>query len=318
MTLIRTARPGELHRLAAVEGEDERNAVKAEYLLELLRRRRTRPEWCLVAEDAGGRVVGSIVLLGLPHTEVPYGFRLFEAPWDEPGLATARALLAHAAGIARRMGSRRLVHELLGPPCPPEYQVHVEARHALLAELGTMFGVDEHRFRWTSATPVPRQDPRLTWRAFAELGEVPFLRVIAAVLVDTVDPRLRDHAANGGPVGAAKRVWADMRFWPSKPHWAEIGYDETGTPVAVSVPIVGRSHPTLGLIGVASRHRGKGYGAAATARGTSVLAQEGAAEVRGDCFAGNDGMRRTFRSCGYGEVGTVRTFTVDCEALSRR
>ena len=94
---IRIARPDELPALVQHSDQPERNAGTAAYLTDLLAKKCTRPEWCLVAEDEAGRLTAATALWTLPGTDVPMALVLLETPWDEPGLATGQRTFSGAA-----------------------------------------------------------------------------------------------------------------------------------------------------------------------------------------------------------------------------
>lgn len=304
MLTIRTARPDELPALTTLADDGERNAATAAYLTSLLESGCTRPEWCLVAEY-DGRLAGNVVLWTIPGRNVPTDIVLLE-PGDRD---TGQALLAYAARQARELGAKIQGHVLDTPPQAPQFQRDPELREALLVAAGFTVARDGRRFQWTVGDPMPAQDERLHWRSLADLGEEPFVELLADTFTDTADSIFRAEIAEYGLRGAAERNVADMLEMDHQPGWFEIGYDAADTPVALSMPARTVSSAVIGLVAVARAGRGRGYASAVVARGTHVLAEAGFGEIRGDCDAGNIAMAKAFRRAGYRNFANRKMFT---------
>jgi RimJ/RimL family protein N-acetyltransferase len=295
VTVVRPARLGEIPALTTVAGDVERNDATAAYLTALLEADCTRPEWCLVAEAPDGRLVGSVVLWSPPGRDIPTDIVLFE-PYDEP---TAAALLDAAGDSARGLGAARQAHVLDQPAQAPQFQRDPQRRTESLRAAGFRLDRDGCRFKWSAdAAAIAPDDPRLTWRSLADLGEEPFVELLADVLSQTDDAIFRAEVAEHGLHGAAELNFQDCLDFDHQPEWYEIGFAD-GRPAALSLPAKNGSYPIIALVGVASAHRGQGFANAVVARGTRILADDGATEIRGDCDAANIGMFKAFQRCGY-------------------
>jgi predicted N-acetyltransferase YhbS len=301
--IVRPAQPDEIPALTSVADDNERNASTAAYLQLLLAKECTRPEWCLVAESDAG-LVGNVVLWSMPGRDMPMDVVLLDAPDD----ATGDALLAAAAAGARDLGATEQGHVLDTPAQPPQFQRDPEFREQLLARAGFSLIRDGRRFVWRDGTPLPPPDSRLTWRSLAELGPEPFIDVLADVFTDTADSIFRDEVAEHGVRGAATLNFNDMREMDHEPQWYEIGYDGDDRPVAVSLPARNAGSAVIGLVGVASAHRGHGYATAVVTRGAQILVANGATEIRGDCDAANVGMAKAFERAGFTNFADRKMF----------
>jgi hypothetical protein len=301
---MRTARPDELPGLTTHPDDDERNAATAAYLSGLLESGCTRPEWCLVAER-DGRLAGNVVLWTIPGRTVPMDIVLLE-PGD---LDTGEALLAYAAERAHQLGAQAQGHVLDSPAQAPQFQRDPQLREKLLAGAGFTVAREGCRFRWTAGDPMPVQDDRLHWRSLADLGETPFVELLADTFADTKDSIFRAEIAEQGLRRAAERNVADMLELDHESGWYEIGYDAADTPVAISMPARTPSSAVIGLVAVARIGRGLGYATSVVARGTQVLLGAGADEIRGDCDADNIGMVKAFRRAGYRNFANRKMFT---------
>lgn len=304
MLTIRTARPDELPALTAFADDGERNAATAAYLTSLLESGCTRPEWCLVAEH-DGRLAGNVVLWTIPGRNVPTDIVLLEPG----GPDTGRALLAYAAQQARELGAKVQGHVLDTPAQAPQFQRDPRLRETLLADAGFTVARDGRRFAWTVGDPMPAQDERLHWRSLADLGEEPFVELLADTFTDTADSIFQAEIAEHGLRGAAERNVADMLEMDHQPGWFEIGYDPADMPVALSMPARTVTSAVIGLVAVARAGRGRGYATAVVARGTHVLVEAGFGEIRGDCDAGNIGMAKAFQRAGYRNFANRKMFT---------
>ncbi|WP_433361538.1 mycothiol acetyltransferase [Actinoplanes sp. CA-142083] len=304
MLTIRPARPAELPALMTHPGDDERNAATAAYLSGLLESGCTRPEWCLVAER-DGHLAGNVVLWTMPGRTVPMDIVLLE-PGDPE---TGEALLAYAAERARELGAQTQGHVLDTPALAPQFQRGPQLRETLLADAGFTVARDGCRFLWTAGDPMPVQDERLHWRSLADLGETPFVELLADTFTDTKDAIFQAEIAEHGLRGAAERNVAEMLEIDHQTGWYEIGYDASDRPVAISMPARTPTSAVIGLVAVARIGRGQGYATSVVARGTRVLLDAGAAEIRGDCDAANIGMFKAFRRAGYRNFANRKMFT---------
>lgn len=299
MTIIRPARPNELPALV--------NAATSTYLTMLLAKVCTHPQWCLVAEE-DGRLVGSVVLWAMPGNPVPNSVVLLESLWDDPDLRVGLALLDAAAALAKELGATHLGHVVDSPAQAPQFQLQPERRMDLLRRAGFDVTRDGRRFQWLAANGIPAQDTRLEFRSLPELGPEPFLDLLEALLADTADALLNADVKRLGLRAAASELFEETKEFEHEPHWWEIGFDPSGTPAAISLPGRNVSFPVIAFVGVHPAHRGKGYSTSVVARGTKILAENGAAEIRGDCDAANIAMYKGFQRAGYNDFANRMEF----------
>ncbi|MFE4695981.1 GNAT family N-acetyltransferase [Streptomyces sp. NPDC056738] len=307
---VRIARPEELPALVQYSDQLERNAGTAAYLTDLLAKKCTRPEWCLVAEDEAGRLTAATALWTLPGNDVPMALVLLEAPWDEPGLAIGRALLAEAVALAAQLGATELEHVTDSPTQPPQYQAEPERRAELLRLAGFERARDGRRFRRRPGVELTSHDDRLTWQSLLALGREPFIALLADALPTSADAQLAAKVARHGARRAAEGLFADMEEFSYEPSWWELGFAPDGTPAALSLPARNPSAAVIGLVAVSPACRGNGYATAVVARGTRLLVEAGAEEIRGDCDAANTAMITAFERAGYENFADRQEFTL--------
>lgn len=310
MTMIRNAGADEIPALFEDPADADRNTATSAYLTSLLDNGCARAEWCLVAQD-GSDLVGSVAFWTMPGNAVPQAIVLLEAPWDDPELAVGLALLDRAAELARSLGATRLGHVVDSPAQAPQFQHHSERRAELLRRAGFAVARDGRRFRWRDGDPLPAQDDRLRWRSLTELGPEPFVDLLEALLADTADALLSAEVREHGLRKAAEQLFADSTEFDYEPSWWEIGYDPDGTPAVISLPARSPAFPVIGFVGVSPAHRGKGYSTSVVARGTKILVDNGATEIRGDCDAGNVAMFKGFQRAGYANFANRLEFAQD-------
>lgn len=303
MSMIRPARPEELPALTTYPNDDERNAATAAYLGGLLDVGCTRPEWCLVAERDGS-LAGNVVLWTMPGHTPPTDIVLLEFGDADTG----HALLTQAADLARSLGASAQGHVLDTPSQAPQFQRDPDTREAVLTANGFTVSRDGLRFLWRAGDQIPAQDERLRWRSLAQLGEAPFVDLLADTFTDTKDAIFLAEIAEHGLRGAAERNIAEMLELDHEPDWFEIGYDRDDRPVAISMPARNPTAAVIGLVGIATAARGQGYATAVVARGTAILAASGATEIRGDCDATNIAMSKAFQRAGYHTFANRKVF----------
>jgi len=234
---------------------------------------------------------------------------LLEAPWDDPEHTVGLALLAEAADLARKLGATTMGHVVDSPAQAPQFQRHHEKRVELLRRSGFTVARDGRRFRWLAGGEIPVPDDRLTFRSLAELGPEPFIDLLATLLADTADARLSADVREHGLRRAAETLFEESCELQHEPHWYEIGYAADGSPAVVSLPARSPSFAVIGFVGVAPDHRGQGYSTSVVARGTTILAENRATEIRGDCDVHNVAMYKGFQRAGYDNFANRMEFT---------
>jgi GNAT superfamily N-acetyltransferase len=288
------------------EGETpEKAAGLRAYLDSQLAAGSIRPEWCFVAER-DGRQLGRAALYAMPGVDVPASIALLETSWDEP--AAGPEVLRLVAAQARDLGAAELEYALDAPPVAPRFQYHPAEQEAALRAAGFRLLRDGMRWRWTTDSPVPPQDDRLTFRPLPEVGRETFVDVLGRTMEGTADADLADGVAKYGVRGAGEWIFDLMAKFDHQDEWYEIGFAPDGSPAAVSMPARNPGSAVIGHVGVVPEHRRRGYATAVVARGVAVLAAAGAASVVGDCDAANTGIARAFAANGFDNFVNRREF----------
>jgi RimJ/RimL family protein N-acetyltransferase len=288
------------------EGETaEKTASLRAYLDSQLEAGSIRPEWCFVAER-DGRQFGSAALYALPGADVPASIALLETGWQEP--AAGPEVLGLVAAKARDLGATELEYALDTPPSAPRFQFHPAEQEEALRAAGFQLLRDGMRWRWTTDSPVPPQDDRLTFRPLPEIGRETFVDVLGRTMEGTADTDLADGVAKYSLRGAGEWIFDLMAKFDHQDEWYEIGFAPDGSPAAVSMPARNPSAAVIGHVGVVPEHRRRGYATAVVARGVSVLAAAGATSVVGDCDAANTGIARAFAANGFENFVNRREF----------
>nr|WP_308801058.1 GNAT family N-acetyltransferase [Streptomyces polyasparticus] len=185
------------------------------------------------------------------------------------------------------------------PAQPPQHQSDPGRRADLMRLAGFEHARDGRRFRRFAAGGLPPVQDELTWTSLEDAGREPFVDLLAAALPTSADARLAALVGEHGDRGAAQQLLADMEALAYEPRWWEIGHAPDGGPAALSLPARNPSVAVIGMVAVSPAYRGRGYAGAVVARGTRVLLDSGAQEIRGDCDAGNVAMVKAFERAGY-------------------
>lgn len=276
-----------------------------EYLESILSQRATRPEWCVVALD-GETPVARGALWAPAGQPMPTDFVLLDADWDEPGLASAHALLARLHERAQELGTKTLSHHVDDPPAAPQYQEHADARVKLLEDVGYTLLRDGLRWRYSRSAPE-QPDPSLTFRTLAEVGEDAFVAAIAATYEGTLDSLLTRAKEEHGALGAAREDFTDAQMLEYEPEWWELAY-VNGEHAGVIMGAKNPSSAVVWYVGVVPEARGRGLATQLVRRGTERLLAGGADEIRGDCDLANVGMVKGFERAGYEQFARRRSY----------
>lgn len=305
MALIRPVRPDELDSFTDLaDATADRNAAARESVQDLFAKRCSRPEWCFLAEE-DGRTVASVLLWSPPGRDVPMDLVMLEAAPGETGLA----LIAHAAEYAAAHGATQQGYALDYPAAPSQHHGSVSGRDELLTAAGFHLARDGMRFRWTNDGDLPSEPMGLRWVSLPEAGRDAFVDLMEQVVTDTKDGWINAEIAEHGIRRAGEIMFEGTEQMDHDPAWFEIGYDPDGVAAAISMPARNPSVAVLGFVGVAHTHRGRGYASAVVARGTRILAQSGADEIRGDCDKDNPGIVKAFLRNGYDNFTNRRDYT---------
>ena len=253
MVTIRTIREDELEAFAAL---DPKTPGLIGTLRELWDNGSGRPEWTLLAEDAG-RPVARVALF----TE-PFGCGLDLREGRLAGLWVDRRSRSHADGARVLLDAAA---DLAGDVTPfierrlnPEVHPDIPFWRTALEHAGFALFHEKEGFVWTDdggALPVPR---RLSFTSLVEVGRTAYASAMAATIPGTLDRNDRFYleacgAAAWGTemVGAADH--ADERGWL-------LAHERDGTLAGyVAVGSFEEGVGTIVHIGVVPDRRGRGY-----------------------------------------------------------
>jgi RimJ/RimL family protein N-acetyltransferase len=283
------------------------------YLASLVEGRFTRPDWCVVALEAGAPVARA-ALWALPDHEIPTDVVLIEADWEDEDLAAGRSLLSRLHELALAQGADALTHHVDSPPGPPQYQENDEARVRLLAESGYELLRDGLRWRYAGAGAVSQDEsetPSLAFRPLSEVGEEAFVDAIAATYQGTRDSWLVANIGERGLVGAARADFVDYQGLEHLPEWWEVAHTEEGALAGVTIGARTPRQAVVAYVGVVPEQRGRGLAARLVRRTTERLLASGAEEIGGDCDRDNVAMVKAFERAGFEPVARRRSYRRD-------
>ena len=291
----------------AVSAESLYQERLREYTESLVRQGCTKPDWCVVALDAGVPVARA-ALWAMPGEAVPTDVVLIAADWSDESLSAGHALLGRVHELARAAGSDVLRHSVDNPPGAPQYQEDAEALTRLLAGSGYKLLRDGLRWRY-SASSVQEAPSKhsLVFRALPEVGEDVFVDAIASTYEGTRDSWLTRNVEELGPRKAARADFVDLQSMEYLPQWWELAYTADGSLAGVIMAARNPGAAVIAYVGVVPEQRGRGLAPQLVRRGTGHLVSSGADEIRGDCDRDNVAMVKAFERAGYEEFARRRT-----------
>ncbi|WP_163508716.1 GNAT family N-acetyltransferase [Fodinicola acaciae] len=304
MISLRSIGPDETSLVSATGDGAEAVTIRG-YFDDLLRKGSTTLDWCMLAER-DGTPVGSAALSAFPGGETPASIVLIEAPWHDPALAAE--VVAAVSGRARDLGAGELTYAIDTPRSAPRFMSHPAEREAAFLAAGFGLLRDGMRWRWTAEKAVPVPDDRLVFRTLPEIGRESYVDILAATMEGSADSELAAMTDAGGLRGAGEKIFDLMMGFDHAAEWYEIGFDQAGDPVGVSMPARNATMAVIGHVGVTPAHRRKGYATAIVARGTAILAAAGEKTIVGDCDSSNTGIIKAFTANGYDNFVNRREF----------
>jgi ribosomal protein S18 acetylase RimI-like enzyme len=276
------------------------------YADSLLEQRHTRPDWCVLGLDSGVPVARA-AFWALPDQEVPTDTVLIETDWHDADLSAGQELLARVHELAGELGADGLSHSVDSPPASPQYQEDEDARIQLLEETGYELLRDGLRWRYSAAQEAgPRQS--LVFRSLPDVGEDAFVEAMAFTYEGTLDSWLTRNIEERGLLGAARADYTDYQGLEHRPEWWELAYTEDGLLAGVMMAARNPTAALIAYVGVVPEQRGRGLAQQLVRRGTELLIESGATEIRGDCDRDNIGMVKAFERAGYDQFARRRTY----------
>ncbi len=279
----------------------------ARWVVGVLERGESRPQWCRMAWSDDGELLAAHVFdswspLGDPG-EVPTFVQLLGHS-DE---AAATGLLTHdlAAFGARLVRARASVDA----DASPELRSLRGTQCSVLAAAGFEFEVHRVRLSWPTGVAAPRPSATLTFQPAATFPPGTLERIFAEVGDGSVDHGMRTvRAGSGRQREAAQRL---RRAW-RRDHaedWFVVGLDSGGTPVGfVQSAMVDSDRAILAEIGVVESQRGRRHVDELLAYGTAVVLHAGVRTLVSTTDRENRAIRAAFARAGYVEFASQRDF----------
>jgi ribosomal protein S18 acetylase RimI-like enzyme len=279
-----------------------------DYTESLLRQECTRADWCVLGLEEGAPAARA-ALWSMPGESVPTDVVLIETDWRQEDLSAGQAVLARVHALAAQLGTDSLSHSVDSPPGAPQYQDYEEARIRLLAASG--YELLRDGLRWILSSSTADEDPpsqRLSFRALPDVGEETFVAAMAATYEGTRDSWITRTIEERGTLGAAQSDFVEYQAMEHRPEWWELAYTDDGELAGVIMAARNPGSAVIGFVGVVPEQRGRGFAVDLVRRGTEVLVESGATEIRGDCDRDNVGMVKAFERAGYRQFARRRTY----------
>ena len=273
--------------------DDGQGPLLCSQLKDAWRTGKTKAEWCLVAEHAGGWA--GRVLLNAAVT--PIFIHFFDVDWSRDNAdAIARDLIGATIKAAKREAERDLLYAL---DEPHPWHSQPDRRRRLFADAGFTVAREALRWQWPQGSPAPTEGSRLMYRTIAEVGEDAYRDAIARVSDGTLDARLRAMRSRLGRDGDAAEHLRVLRGLSQEPSQLQLGFDRNGELVGLFAGGATDGIAIVAYVGVVAEKRGQRYGDELLVHGTQFLLDSGEDVIRADTDVANVPMARAFERVGY-------------------
>lgn len=247
---IRPISEAELERFGTVE--NGQGVLLRPHLQDAWRTGKTKAEWCLVAEHAGGWA-GRMLLSASPAT--PIFIHFFDVDWSRDDAdAIARDLIGAAVEAAKREAERDLLYAL---DVPHPWHSQPDRRRRLFAEADFRVAREALRWQWPQDLSAPADRLRLSYRTIAEVGEETYRDTIARVSDGTLDSRLRAMRNRLGRDGEATAHLRLLKGLSRESGWLQLGFDTDGGLVGLFAGGAVSGIAVVAYVGVVPEKRGR-------------------------------------------------------------
>lgn len=262
----------------------------------------TRPEWCRSASSAAG-LLAAHSFWGRPPSDKPVLVDLL----GHRDRAAATAMLRHDVDW---LGVDVMDCQLVTTDDADEAVRRLRAaEERVVVDAGFEATVDRVRVEWLPGAGVGPARRSVTFRPASQVTADRLLELFAGVGDGSLDARMTAERVRLGRIGEARDRLARCTAMRHRDDGFAVGVDPDGTAVGyVLATLVDGDRPVLAEIGVIEPARGRRLVDELLAYGTRLLAEDGAARIRGDVDAINLPMRAAFARAGYREFATRRDY----------
>lgn len=297
---IRTIRPEELDRFAALHLDPVANTEARAYLDRELEAGHIRIEWCFVAEDSE-EFLGRVAYWALAAAEFPDAIALLDLPWEKGAVPTGDYLLRETLAPFAAKGAPHVDYSLREPSAWHRLPGH---QRVVLEQLGFRLMRDAKRYTWAAAAVSAPHRPRLSYRTLGEVGDEAFVEAIARVSKDTLDRWIATEREELGAEPAARTYLRESKSLRYEPGWWQLGYTADGQLAGLIMMAANNAGPVVDYIGVVPELRGQGLVDDLLGQGLRALQVAGEQAVRADTDTGNWPIQRALERAGFQPVAT--------------
>ncbi len=301
--IIRPICREELDKFTAFTDDSERNEGFRAYLTQMWDEGYIRPEWCFVAEVAGG-FIGRIVYWTLPTLDNLFEVDFLELPWNANYLEVGTKLLRLSLALLQQ--EPIVIQYVIDTPSP--MFTFAAQRLEVIEQFGFVFTRETCRFEWLQTEIIPSQ--RLVFRSLDHVGEDVFIDAMMRVSENTLDRLLQQQIDTLGLAQSTIEEFRLLQAFKYKSSWWQLAYNETGI-VGLIMPAENDGGAIIGYIGVIPEYRGQGYVHDLLAQGTVTLKAAGARRVRADTDVNNAPMVSAFQKAGYHQFASRREYRLN-------
>jgi GNAT superfamily N-acetyltransferase len=253
-------------------------------LSNLLQTECTTPDWIILGFERGA-LTGILVLAAPANLEFPVDIIHLRVPCGHQDFVGV--LLESAMEKARALGACELF-------C---YDLDGAVDATFLPALG--FRQWRKTVRFDSGPAAERTSPGLRFAPVSDFKRQAIVALIAQASEHSADMQIQYYRRRLGELGDAEmtlRVMESARYDQS---WWRVGLHTSGQPIGIILPVVAFGEPTVGFIGVSSRHRGRGAGAGLLSEARSLMKRHGYPTLSAETDAQNIPMHRALAKSGF-------------------
>jgi GNAT superfamily N-acetyltransferase len=253
-------------------------------LSNLLRTGCTTPDWIILGFERGA-LTGILVLAAPANLEFPVEIIHLRVPRGHQDFAGV--LFESAIEKARALGAYELF-------C---YDLDDAVDATFLPALG--FREWRKAVRFDSGAATERTFPRLLFAPVRDFKRQAIVALIAQASEHSADMQIQYYRRHLGELGDAEMTLQIMESARYDQRWWRVSLNTSGQPIGIILPIVAFGEPTIGFVGVSSRHRGGGVGAGLLSEARSLMRRHGYPTLSAETDAQNIPMHRALVKSGF-------------------
>ena len=244
----------------------------------------TTPDWIILGFERGA-LTGILVLAAPANLEFPVEIIHLRVPRGHQDFIGV--LFESAMEKAEALGAGELF-------C---YDLEDAVDATFLPALG--FREWRKTVRFDSGPATERTSPGLRFAPVSDFKRQAIVALIAQASEHSADMQIQYYRRHLGELGDAEMTLQLMESARYDQSWWRVGLHTSGQPIGIILPVVAFAEPTIGFVGVSSRHRGRGVGAGLLCEARSLMKRQGYPTLSAETDAQNISMHRSLVKSGF-------------------